>query len=73
MPHANTCATVHGHAVRAGDDRAFIAALVTVAQRADLRELGAAARQAVEHLHPDQVAVDFSDLLVSLDARSLAA
>lgn len=63
----------HGAAVRVGDESAFITALVNLAQRADLRELGAAARQAVRPLNPGQVAADFAELLISLDARSLAA
>ncbi len=64
---------VHGAAVPFGDESAFVAAVLAQGQRADLREAGAAARQAVLPLNPARVAEDFSRLLIGLSDRRLVA
>lgn len=58
---------VHGAAIRDGDDSGFVRACVDIANdSAKRRAMGAAARQAVAALRPEQVASDFDDLLTQL-------
>ncbi len=58
---------VHGAAIQDGDDEGFVAAAAHIGADRDLRAtMGAAARQAVASLRPEQVASDFDDLLVRL-------
>ena len=60
----------HGMRVPDGDAAAFIGAAVRLAQdTASLPRMRDAARSAVEHLHPDQVAAEFDALLQSLALR----
>ncbi|WP_156968883.1 glycosyltransferase family 4 protein [Arenimonas metalli] len=60
------CNGVHGGTVAFGDDAGFVEAFVQTGLRPDLATLGAAARQAVLHLEPGQVAADFAALLGAL-------
>lgn len=58
---------VHGAAIRDGDDDGFVQACVRLAEDRDMRAaMGAAARQAVAALRPEQVAADFDDVLMQL-------
>lgn len=60
----------HGLRVPDGDAAAFIAATVRLARdEVGLRRMRVAARGAIEHLHPDQVAAEFDALLQMLAAR----
>ncbi|MUV14173.1 glycosyltransferase family 4 protein [Noviluteimonas gilva] len=60
----------HGLRVPDGDAAAFIAAAVRLAEDdIGLRRMRVAARAAIEHLHPDQVAAEFDALLQMLAAR----
>jgi glycosyltransferase involved in cell wall biosynthesis len=60
----------HGIRVPDGDAAAFIAAAVRVAgDDVQLRHMRRAARAAIEHLHPDQVAAEFDALLQLLATR----
>lgn len=56
----------HGARVAFADEAHFIARTLDIALRADLAQLGAAARTAVEALSPERVARDFADLLQGL-------
>lgn len=57
----------HGAAIRDGDDEGFVAAAAHLGHDRDLRAtMGAAARQAVSALRPEQVAADFDDALMRL-------
>lgn len=60
------CNGVHGATVAFGDDAGFVDAFVQTGLRPGLATLGAAARQAVLHLEPGQVAADFAALLGAL-------
>jgi glycosyltransferase involved in cell wall biosynthesis len=60
------CNDVHGASVAFGDEAGFVEAFLRTGLRADLDTLGPAARQAVLHLEPGQVAADFAMLLGSL-------
>lgn len=60
---------LHGAAVDFGDEHGFVKALVATAAGDGLRHQGEAARHAVQHLHPAQVAGDFAALLDGLGAR----
>jgi glycosyltransferase involved in cell wall biosynthesis len=60
------CNDVHGASVAFGDEAGFVEAFLRTGLRADLETLGPAARQAVLHLEPGQVAADFAMLLGSL-------
>ena len=53
----------HGAAVAFGDEAEFIRATVRLATSSSLYRLGEAARSAVRHLHPIEVAREFADLL----------
>lgn len=58
---------VHGAAIRDGDDDGFVQACVDLGNDRDARSaMGAAARQAVAMLRPEQVAADFDDVLMQL-------
>ncbi|KFL37429.1 hypothetical protein N788_09555 [Arenimonas donghaensis DSM 18148 = HO3-R19] len=57
---------LHGAAVEVGDEPGFVRALLATATGEGLRHQGDAARRAVQHLHPDQVAKDFAALLGGL-------
>lgn len=58
---------LHGAAIRDGDDDGFVQACVDLANDRDARSaMGAAARQAVAMLRPEQVAADFDDVLMQL-------
>ncbi|MCL1634076.1 glycosyltransferase family 1 protein [Luteimonas sp. SX5] len=58
---------VHGAAIRDGDDDGFVRACADIAGDAGKRRaMGAAARQAVAALRPEQVAADFDDVLMRL-------
>lgn len=63
----------HGAAVEFGDEAEFVRAAVRVGTQAPLFRLGEAARSAVRHLHPDEVANDFADILSQLMPASRAA
>ena len=63
----------HGAAVAFGDELEFIRATVRIGTQAPLFRLGEAARGAVRHLHPDEVAQDFADLLAELTQGRKAA
>jgi glycosyltransferase involved in cell wall biosynthesis len=67
------CNGVHGAAVVPGDEAGFEQAFVATCLRTDLESAGAAARQAILHLHPDRVAEDFAGLLAGLSRRQEAA
>ncbi len=57
----------HGAAIRDGDDSGFVQACVEIANDPGKRRaMGAAARQAVAALRPEQVAADFDDVLMQL-------
>ena len=60
---------LHGAAVDFGDEAGFVNALVATATGDGLRHQGEAARRAVHHLHPGQVARDFATLLDGLGNR----
>ena len=60
---------LHGAAVDFGDEAGFVNALVAPATGDGLRHQGEAARRAVHHLHPGQVARDFATLLDGLGNR----
>ena len=57
---------VHGAAVPYGDEETFVNAMVSTGAHASLFRMGNAARTAVQHLHPDEVARDFANLLAGL-------
>jgi len=63
----------HGATAAFGDESGFLEAFLATAQRPDLDVIGAAARQAVLHLHPGKVASDFAALLGGLSDRREAA
>jgi glycosyltransferase involved in cell wall biosynthesis len=63
----------HGAAVEFGDDAGFIDATVRLGTQGSLFRLGEAARGAVLHLHPDDVARSFAALLAQLALRRQAA
>jgi len=67
------CHGLHGAAVPFGDETGFVQALVQTATGDGLRHQGAAARLAVQDLHPEQVAADFATLLAGLGRRAEAA
>ena len=56
----------HGATVSFADEAGFVQAFVETGLRPDLASLGPAARQAVMHLEPGQVASDFAALLGAL-------
>lgn len=57
----------HGAAIGDGDDEGFVQACVRLGENDELRKaMGAAARQAVAALRPEQVAADFDELLMRL-------
>ncbi|MDQ3228613.1 MAG: glycosyltransferase family 1 protein [Pseudomonadota bacterium] len=61
------CDGVHGAAIAEGEDVAFVAACVRLADDAPARRLaGMAARAAIEHLRPEQVFADFDAILAAL-------
>jgi glycosyltransferase involved in cell wall biosynthesis len=63
---------VHGAAIADGDDPGFIAACGRIANDDALRRtMGAAARNAVSGLRPEQVAADFDRILQSLANREM--
>jgi glycosyltransferase involved in cell wall biosynthesis len=63
---------VHGAAIADGDDAGFIAACSRIACDGTLRRaMGAAARDAVSGLRPEQVAADFDRILQSLANREM--
>jgi len=60
----------HGAAIRDGDDEGFVDAVVRIgSDDARRRAMGAAAREAVLPLRPEQVAADFDALLCDLAQR----
>lgn len=63
----------HGVAVPFGDERAFIEAVIKVGGEGSLFRMGEAARAAVQHLHPEDVAFAFADLLADLANTRKAA
>jgi len=63
----------HGAAVAFGDETEFVRAAVRTGAQSSLFRLGEAARSAVRHLHPDEVAQDFADILSQLRRVSQAA
>ncbi len=63
----------HGAAVPPGDADAFVRAVARIGAHGPLFRMGAAARAAVQHLHPDEVAREFADLLGQLAQQRLAA
>ena len=67
------CNGAHGATAAFGDEEGYAAAFLATAQRPDLEQLGAAARGAVLHLEPGQVARDFAALLGGLSDRRMAA
>ncbi len=67
------CNGTHGATVAFGDEQGFLDAFLGTARRHDLEAAGAAARQAVLHLHPGKVAEDFAALLGGLGHRRAAA
>lgn len=67
------CNGAHGASAAFGDEAGFQEAFLSTALRRDLPALGAAARDAVLHLHPDTVARDFATLLSSLCEEREAA
>ena len=64
---------LHGATVAFGDEAGFLEAFLATAHRPDLHAAGAAAREAVLHLHPCKVAEDFAALLHGLADRRAAA
>jgi glycosyltransferase involved in cell wall biosynthesis len=60
------CNGAHGATAAFGDEAGFVDAFVRTGLRPDLGTLGSAARQAVLHLEPGQVAADFAALLGAL-------
>ena len=67
------CHGAHGAAVAFGDEPAFVNAMVEISTNASLFRMGNAARAAIQHLHPDEVARDFADLLAGLTRTRQAA
>lgn len=63
----------HGAAIAPGDEPGFIRAVARIGSQAALFRLGEAARSAVQHLHPTEVARDFAELLGTLARRREAA
>jgi glycosyltransferase involved in cell wall biosynthesis len=63
----------HGAAVAFTDDTAFVDAVVRLGTQASLARIGDAARAAVMHLNPDDVARAFAALLTDLTSRQEAA
>jgi glycosyltransferase involved in cell wall biosynthesis len=63
----------HGAAVPFTDDAAFVEAVVRLGTQASLARIGDAARAAVMHLNPDDVARAFAALLTDLTSRQEAA
>lgn len=63
----------HGIAVPFGDEAAFIGAVVELGTQGALFKMGDAARSAISHLHPDDVARDFARLLADLAKTRRAA
>jgi glycosyltransferase involved in cell wall biosynthesis len=63
----------HGAAVDFADDAGFIDATVRLGLQGPLFRIGEAARAAVLHLHPDDVARAFAALLAQLAQRRVAA
>jgi len=63
----------HGAAVPFGDEQAFIDATLRIGTQASLFRMGEAARGAVQHLHPDEVARAFARLLHALAEIKQAA
>lgn len=59
---------LHGAVVDYGDENGFVNAVLATGGGSGLRHQGAAARRAVAHLHPRQVAADFARLLGGLAA-----
>jgi glycosyltransferase involved in cell wall biosynthesis len=62
----------HGAAVSFGDEAAFLDRFLSIAmaQAGDRKAMGAAARRAVENLSPEQVSLDFAELLRGLSNAS---
>jgi glycosyltransferase involved in cell wall biosynthesis len=63
----------HGAAVAFGDDDGFVQATAGLGTHGALFRMGEAARAAVLHLHPDDVARAFAALLAQLALRKAAA
>jgi glycosyltransferase involved in cell wall biosynthesis len=63
----------HGVAVPFGDEAGFVDAVVHVGTQASLYKMGEAARLAIQHLHPDEVAREFANLLADLARMRQAA
>lgn len=58
---------IHGAAIADGDDEGFVRACVHIGDDLEMRKtMGAAARQAVAALRPEQVAADLDELLAGL-------
>ena len=60
----------HGAAVSFGDKSAFLDRFLSVAAADDRLAMGSAARRAVERLSPEQVSLDFADLLSRLSTTA---
>lgn len=60
----------HGAAVSFGDESAFLDRFLSVAAADDRLAMGSAARRAVERLSPEQVSLDFADLLSRLSTTA---
>jgi glycosyltransferase involved in cell wall biosynthesis len=56
----------HGVAVPFGDEAGFVNAVVNIGTQGSLFKIGEAARSAIQHLHPDDVAREFAGLLADL-------
>jgi glycosyltransferase involved in cell wall biosynthesis len=67
------CDGAHGAAVALGNEPAFVTAMVDVGANGSLFRMGKAACTAIQHLHPDEVARDFADLLAELGRTRQAA
>lgn len=63
----------HGAAIPFGDEGGFVAAVVNIGTQGSLYRMGEAARAAVQHLHPEDVAHDFAGLLAALAKTRQAA
>jgi glycosyltransferase involved in cell wall biosynthesis len=63
----------HGAAVPFGDESAFVDAVLRVGTQAALFKAGEAARLAVQHLHPAEVAQAFAAILARLSETRQAA
>ena len=63
----------HGAAVPAGDADAFVRAVTRIGAHGSLFRMGVAARAAVQHLHPDEVAREFAGVLGQLAQGRRAA